>query len=62
MPYDEKLAARVRRLLSDRNDVTERAIFVGPEGSNGPAVRRWVAVAIAYAESRPPKRKKAVPR
>ena len=29
MRYDEKLAARVRRLLSDRDDVTERAMFGG---------------------------------
>ena len=29
MPYDEKLAGRVRRLLSDRNDVTERTMFGG---------------------------------
>jgi hypothetical protein len=29
MPYDDKLAARVRRLLSDRADVTEREMFGG---------------------------------
>jgi hypothetical protein len=29
MAYDEKLAARVRRLLSDRDDVGERAMFGG---------------------------------
>jgi hypothetical protein len=29
MAYDEKLAARVRRLLSARNDATERAMFGG---------------------------------
>jgi hypothetical protein len=29
MAYDEKLATRVRRLLSDRTDVTERAMFGG---------------------------------
>jgi len=112
MPYDERLAARVRRLLSDRNDVGERAMFggltfmaaghmccgvnkdelivrldpddvhaalarpharpmdftgrpmrgfvtVGPEGLNGRALGRWVAIALAHAESRPPKREQA---
>jgi len=29
MAYDEKLAARVRTLLSDRSDVTERRMFGG---------------------------------
>jgi TfoX N-terminal domain len=29
MAYDEKLAARVRRLLSDRDDISERAMFGG---------------------------------
>jgi hypothetical protein len=29
MAYDEGLAARVRKLLSDRSDVTERAMFGG---------------------------------
>jgi TfoX N-terminal domain len=29
MPYDNELAARVRRLLSDRDDVSERAMFGG---------------------------------
>jgi hypothetical protein len=29
MAYDLKLAARVRRLLSDRDDVSERAMFGG---------------------------------
>lgn len=29
MAYDEKLAERVRRLLSDRDDVSERAMFGG---------------------------------
>jgi hypothetical protein len=29
MAYDEKLAVRVRRLLSERDDVTERAMFGG---------------------------------
>jgi TfoX/Sxy family transcriptional regulator of competence genes len=29
MVYDEKLAARVRRLLADRDDVGERAMFGG---------------------------------
>jgi TfoX/Sxy family transcriptional regulator of competence genes len=29
MAYDEKLAARVRGLLSDREDVSERAMFGG---------------------------------
>jgi TfoX/Sxy family transcriptional regulator of competence genes len=29
MAYDEKLVARVRRLLSDRDDVGERAMFGG---------------------------------
>jgi len=29
MAYDEKLAARIRTLLSDRGDVTERAMFGG---------------------------------
>ena len=29
MAYDEKLAARVRRLLGDRPDVTERRMFGG---------------------------------
>jgi TfoX N-terminal domain len=115
MPYDEKLAARVRRLLSDRIDVTERAMFggltfmvaghmccginhdelivrlrpndvdaalarsharpmdftgrpmrgfvtVGPEGLKGPALRRWVGIALVRAESRPPKREEVVSR
>jgi TfoX/Sxy family transcriptional regulator of competence genes len=103
MPYDEQLAARVRRLLSDRRDVTERAMFggltfmvagqmccgvnqdelivrllpedvdaalarpharpmdftrrpmrgfvtVAPEGLRGPALRRWIDLALARAE------------
>jgi TfoX N-terminal domain len=29
MPYDEKLAGRVRRLLADREDVSEQAMFGG---------------------------------
>ena len=29
MAYDEKLAARVRALLADRNDVSERNMFGG---------------------------------
>jgi hypothetical protein len=29
MAYDEKLAARVRGLLADRSDVTERRMFGG---------------------------------
>jgi TfoX/Sxy family transcriptional regulator of competence genes len=29
MAFDEKLAARLRRLLSDRDDVSERAMFGG---------------------------------
>ena len=29
MPYDERLAARVRRFLADRTDVTERRMFGG---------------------------------
>ncbi|HUA71407.1 MAG TPA: TfoX/Sxy family protein [Solirubrobacteraceae bacterium] len=29
MAYDEKLAARIRTLLSDRGDVAERAMFGG---------------------------------
>jgi hypothetical protein len=29
MAYDEKLAARVRTLLRDRSDVTERRMFGG---------------------------------
>jgi TfoX/Sxy family transcriptional regulator of competence genes len=111
MAYDEKLAARVRRLLSARGDVTERAMFGGltfmaaghmccgvnrdelivrlsvdaaenalgrlgarptdftgrpmagfvtvrPEGVKGRALNRWVALALAHAESLPPKREK----
>jgi TfoX/Sxy family transcriptional regulator of competence genes len=109
MPYDEKLAARVHRLLSDRDDVTERAMFggltfmvaghmccgvnknelivrldpddsdaaltrpharpmdftgrpmrgfvtVAADGLNGPALKRWVDIATAHAESRLPDR------
>jgi TfoX/Sxy family transcriptional regulator of competence genes len=108
MPLDEKLAGRVRRLLSDRDDVSERAMFggltfmvaghmccgvnknelivrvhpddvdaalarpharpmdftgrpmqgfvtVAPEGLTGPALKRWVSIAVAHAASRPPK-------
>jgi TfoX N-terminal domain len=108
MPYDEKLAGRVRTLLADRDDVSERAMFggltfmvaghmccgvnkdelivrlheddldaalgrpharpmdftgrpmrgfvtVGPAGLNGQALKRWVGIAVAHAESRPPK-------
>jgi hypothetical protein len=104
MPYDDKLAARVRRLLSDRDDVAERSMFggltfmvggrmccgvnrdelivrlaphdesaalarpharpmdftgrpmrgfvtVGPEGLKGPALRRWVSLAVNHAAS-----------
>jgi TfoX/Sxy family transcriptional regulator of competence genes len=106
--YDENLAARVRRLLSVRDDVSERTMFggltflvagnmccgvnkdelivrlgpddadaaltrpharpmdftdrpmrgfvtVAPEGLKGPALKRWVALALAHAESLPPK-------
>jgi TfoX/Sxy family transcriptional regulator of competence genes len=107
--YDEKLAARVRRLLADRDDVAERAMFGGlifmvgghmccgvnrdelivrlrpddvdaalarpharpmdftgrqmrgfvtvrQKGLNGPALRRWVALALANAEALPARR------
>jgi hypothetical protein len=110
--YDQKLAARVRRLLDDRDDVTERVMFggltfmvgghmccgvnggelivrmtpadadaalmrpharpmdltrrpmggfvtIGPEGLNGAALKRWVGLAVAHAESLPPKRDEA---
>jgi TfoX/Sxy family transcriptional regulator of competence genes len=109
MAYDEKLAMRVRRLLSDRTDVAERAMFggltfmvaghmccgvngnelilrlhpddvaaaltrpharatdftgrtmrgfvtVASEGLSGQALGRWVAIAVAQAESRPARR------
>jgi TfoX/Sxy family transcriptional regulator of competence genes len=109
MAYDEKLADRVRRLLSDRDDVSERAMFggltfmvdgnmccgvnktelilrlsptdadaalarpharpmdftkrpmrgfvtVAPDGLIGPALKRWVGLAVAHAESLPSKR------
>jgi hypothetical protein len=109
---DQKLAARVRRLLGDRDGVTERAMFggltfmvaghmccgvngselivrmtpadadaalmrpharpmdltrrpmrgfvtVGPDGLKGAALKRWVAVAVAHAESLPPKPREA---
>ena len=108
MAYDEKLAARIRALLSDRDDVAERPMFGGltfmlgghmccgvnldelivrigpdeedaalgqaharpmdltgrpmpgfvtvrPEGLKGPALRRWVDQAVAYAEALPAK-------
>jgi TfoX/Sxy family transcriptional regulator of competence genes len=111
MAYDEKLAARVRRLLSARN-ATERAMFgglrfmvagrmccgvnnnelivrlhpddeaaalahpharpmdfTGPaparvrdrrvRGAQGAALSRWVGIAVAHAESLPPKREEA---
>jgi hypothetical protein len=116
--YSGKLAARVRRLLSDRDDVVERPMFggltfmvgghmccgvnkdelivrlkpadidaalarpharpmdltgrpmrgfvtVAPDGLKGPALSRWVALAIANAAAMPakePTRKEAVPR
>jgi TfoX/Sxy family transcriptional regulator of competence genes len=112
MAYDEKLAGRVRRLLGDRRDVSERAMFggitfmvgdhmccgvnkdelivrlrsadaaaalahpharpmdftrrpmggfvtVAPDGLNGPALKRWVTLAVAHAESLPRSREKA---
>jgi hypothetical protein len=42
----EKLAARVRALLADRTDVSERKMFGG--------LTRWVREAVARAESLPP--------
>ena len=113
MAYDKKLAGRVRRLLPDRGDVAERAMFggltfmvaghlccgvhgdelivrlhpddedaalerpharpmdftrrpmagfvtVSPEGVGGQALKRWVALALAHADSLPPKPEKAV--
>src|SRR5918992_2371429 len=108
MAFDEKLAARVRTLLADRSDLTERRMFggltfmvrghmccgvhgdelilrLGPDGADealagpyarpmdftgrplagfvivsrdglsGRALARWVARAVAWAESLPPK-------
>ena len=108
MAYDERLADRVRELLRERTDVTERRMFggltfmvaghmccginrdelilrLGPEaeetaltapharsmdftrrpmrgfvtiapgGLKGPSLGRWVAQAVAHAESLPPK-------
>jgi hypothetical protein len=104
MAYSEILAARVRRVLSDRGDVAERPMFggltfmvgghmccgvnqnelivrlcpadvdaalarpharpmdftgrpmrgfvtVGPDGLKGPALRRWVGLAVANADA-----------
>jgi TfoX/Sxy family transcriptional regulator of competence genes len=106
--YDENLAARVRTLLADRTDVSERKMFggltfmvaghmccgvhgdelivrlrpddeaaalsrpharamdfttrpmrgfvtVAPEGVTGHALSSWVALAVAHAETQPPK-------
>jgi hypothetical protein len=117
MTYSETLAARVRRVLSGRDDVAERPMFggltfmvgghmccgvnkdelivrlrpadidaalsrpharrmdltgrpmrgfvtVSPDGHKGPALRRWIALALANATALPPKeptRKKARP-
>jgi TfoX/Sxy family transcriptional regulator of competence genes len=118
MSYSETLAARVRRVLSDRDDVAERPMFggltfmvgghmccgvnndelivrlrtgdieaalahpharpmdltgrpmrgfvtVAPEGQKGPALRRWIALALANATELPtekPTRKDAAPK
>jgi hypothetical protein len=118
MTYSEKLAARVRRLLSDRDDVGEQPMFggltfmvgghmccgvnkdelivrlkpadseaalarpharpmdltgrpmrgfvtVAPDGLKGPALTRWIALALANADALPakePTRKEAAPR
>ena len=108
MAYDERLADRVRQLLRERTDVTERRMFGGltfmvsghmccginrdelilrlgpeaeamalkapharpmdftrrpmrgfvtiaPDGLKGKSLDRWVAHAVAHAESLPPK-------
>ena len=108
MAYDERLADRVRELLAERTDVTERRMFGGltfmvsghmccginndelilrlapeaeeaalrapharpmdftrrpmrgfvtiaPDGLNDRSLDRWVAAAVAHAESLPPK-------
>ena len=108
MGYDERLADRVRELLAERTDITERRMFggltfmvaghmccgvnkdelilrlapdadgtgltapharpmdftgrpmrgfvtVSPDGVKGRNLDRWVAQAVAYAESLPPK-------
>ena len=111
MAYSERLANRVRGLLSDRDDVDERPMFggltfmvgghmccgvhgdelilrlrpddedaalarpharpmdftarpmrgfvtVAPDGLKGQALRRWVGLAVAHAETQPPKQPK----
>jgi TfoX/Sxy family transcriptional regulator of competence genes len=111
MAYSERLANRVRALLSDRDDVDERPMFggltfmvgghmccgvhgdelivrlhpddedaalarpharpmdfparpmrgfmtVAREGLKGQALREWVALAVAHAETQPPKQPK----
>lgn len=115
MAYDERLADRVRELLSERTDVTERRMFGGltfmvaghmccgihgdelilrlaptaeetalrapsarpmdltrramrgfvtisPDGLRGQSLDRWVAQAVARAESLPPAVSRAQPR
>lgn len=69
MTYSEPLADQVRALLSDRDDVVERPMFgdeliirLHPEEEQ--ALRDWVELAVAHAETQPPKqpRPKAVKR
>jgi TfoX/Sxy family transcriptional regulator of competence genes len=108
MPFDEGLAARVRKLLSGRDDVVEKQMFgglafmvrgymacgivrddlmvkvgpdlhasalqrpyarpmdftgrpskgmvyVGPGGTRGASLKKWIALATTHAESRPKK-------
>jgi hypothetical protein len=72
MAYSEPLAARVRALLRDRDDVEERPmdftarpmrgfVTVAPDGLNGRALRAWVERAVAHAETQPPKRRAVKP-
>ena len=114
MAYDDRLASRVRQLLGERTDVTERRMFGGltfmvsghmccgintdelilrlgpdaeetalrspharpmdftrrpmrgfvtiaPDGLNGKSLDRWIAHAVAHAESLPPKPSQAEP-
>lgn len=37
-------------------------VTVGPAGLNGQAIKRWVGIAVAHAESRPPKQEEQASR
>jgi TfoX/Sxy family transcriptional regulator of competence genes len=59
MAFDETLAARVRVVMADRDEVSERRMFGGLTFLLGGHMccggRRWVELALEFAAGLPPK-------